>query len=59
MSQSGFLSQASTVPHEIVDNKDTELVQDLIEVEKLYFASDSQFNDEVDCLTDVENSSDS
>jgi len=45
MSQSSCLSQASTIPYEIVDQQDTEFVEDLVEVEKLYFPSDSQCND--------------
>ena len=60
MSQSSCLSQASTIPYEIVDHQDTEFVEDLVEVEKLYFPSDSQCNDAVDlaCLTGVESPSD-
>jgi len=41
MSKSSFLSQSSTIPYEIVDNQDTYFVQEFIEVEKLYFRSDS------------------
>jgi len=55
MSLSSCLSRASTIPYEIVDNQDTEIVEDLVEVEKLFFPSDSQCNDAVAlaCLTDV------
>ena len=48
-----FLSQSSTFPYDIVDNSDTQFIQDLIEVEKVYFTSESQCNDKVACLTDV------
>jgi len=53
MSKSSFLRQASTIPYKLIDNQDTEFVQDLIDVEKLYSPSDSKCNDGVACLTDV------
>ena len=51
-----FISQSCTISYKIADNQDTEIAQDFIKVEKMYFYS--QCNDAVACLTDVERHSD-